>query len=158
MKKETNSKNKATNVEVSPPITDIVKNIEGLPDEKKRELIAQITMKRTTVSGQGNSDLMFLMPLMDKFNEEHITKVLENQSVESKNKHTINEKEINHKFYIIVIAIVTGVALLGLLIFSLKLFEGNTNASQIISDIFKYLIGAVFGFLGGYGVRHVSKK
>lgn len=113
-----------------------------------QEVLAQFTSEEhsLSISGQASSEDIIMMSLMKQLDSTHITQLLKN-GYESEKRHSLI------KIGMVSLSIVAGIIFLGMLIWALWIFQGNPESSQLISDIFKYLLGGIFGFLGGYGVR-----
>ena len=113
-----------------------------------QELLAQFTSEEhsLSISGQASSEDIIMMSLMKQMDSTHITQLLVNG----------HESEKRHSFIKIVmvsLGVFAGIIFLGMLIGALWIFQENPESSQLISDIFKYLLGAISGFFGGYGIR-----
>lgn len=135
-------------------IENIISTIDKLPPEVQNTIItlAKIREERSvSISGETTSEMVLLIPLMEKMDSTHITQVLTNQQKSE-------DRRFWDKIITIILSMSMAIIFLGILICALYLFKNDSYSVQLVGDIFKYLIGAFFGFVGGYGICHSKLK
>lgn len=113
--------------------------LEGLPEEKKtlieQTMVAQFAMITNRTSPE--------LEVTKKITSEHITKILENESIGM--EYSFKDVRGKRTFYLIVILIVS--ALLTALSIILK------DNPEVLEKVLIGLGGAIAGAFGGYGVK-----
>jgi hypothetical protein len=85
-------------------------------------------------------------PLLDRITPEHITTIIQNANEEDKRDREERKNERRHNYLILVTAIIAVLLVSGLFIYAQQL------------EFLKYIIGAIFGFAGGFGVGKTFKS
>lgn len=114
--------------------------LKDLP-ENQRKLINQIF---SSISVQGAFPKQ--NPILTKITPEHITTVLDHSNQEDLRDREERKSERDHNYKIMVTAIIA-ITIIG----SLLVYSNQT-------DILKYVVGAVFGFAGGFGAGKYYDK
>jgi len=115
--------------------------LEDLPHEARKVIEFGMSMQR--VSGRIPN------PLLEKINEEHITKILElSRSEDEKSFEFAKQGRLFNLIFVIIFV--------ALFIF-LVTYLAKDN-SELLKDIIKMVVAAIGGFGAGYGYKSTSNK
>lgn len=123
-------------IENTSPIPDEV--LEKFPHTERRELIQSITKVAGIFAPEH--------PLAKKITPEHVTVLLENADACDERDREERQHERNYNYKIMLTVLITIVLVCCLFIYTAQI------------DLLKFVIGAIFGFGGGFGVGKFYKK
>lgn len=116
----------------------------AIPDEIYKNLPPEVRRIITSTSFSGIMPMQ--NPLLGKITSEHITTVLSHSDEEDKRDRTERREERGHNYKVMVTALIF-ILIVGILL---------VYAQQI--DILKYMVGAILGFAGGFGIGKYYRK
>ena len=113
--------------------------LNSIPEKDRKELISSITQISTGVFPQRN-------PILQKITSERITSIIAYSNEEDKRDREERNGERNYNYKIFVTTVISVILISALFLYTKEL------------DFLKYIIGAILGFAGGFGVGRSFKS
>jgi len=139
MSEELQPKNESGNKEGEPSESPIPEEILNAIPEKDRPGFIRTITQFSGVFPQQN-------PLLRKITTEHISQIIQNANNEDIRDREERGKERNYNYKLFVTAIIAILLISGLFIWAKE------------TEFLKYIIGAIIGFAGGFGVGKYYNK
>lgn len=112
--------------------------LKALPEKDRKEIMSSITQISGVFPRQN--------PLLKKITSDHITAIIQNANEEDKRDREERSSERKHNYTVLLTAIIAVLLTCGLFIYAQQL------------EFLKYIIGAIFGFAGGFGIGKTYKS